>query len=77
MNDPTSPQHYQQGGVECIDAIRAALGPEGFRSYCIWNVLKYSWRHQHKNGVEDLRKAQVYLGWVIDSYERPVAIVGG
>lgn len=61
------PKHYTAGGIECIDAIRAALGPDGFRSYCIGNVLKYNWRYRLKNGAEDLRKAQVYLGWAIGS----------
>lgn len=66
MSDPTSPQHYQQGGIECIDAIRAALGPAGFAAYCHGNILKYTWRYRHKNGLEDLKKAQVYLGWLIE-----------
>ena len=26
-------------------------------------------RHKHKNGVEDLKKDQVYLGWLIESEE--------
>lgn len=64
------PSHYTQGGVECIDAIRAALGPEGFQAYCDGNVIKYLWRWKHKGGLEDLRKAQVYLGWLIESVEK-------
>ena len=68
MSDPTSPEHYQQGGIECIDAIRAALGTEGFRDYCAGNVHKYVWRHRHKNGIEDLKKAQVYLGWLVETF---------
>ena len=59
------PSHYTAGGVECIDGIRAALG-RGFGSYCQGNILKYVWRYAHKGGVEDLRKAQVYLTWLID-----------
>ena len=62
------PSHYCTGGVECIDAIRAALG-EGFVDYCQGNVLKYVWRWRHKGGVEDLKKAQVYLGWMIETLE--------
>ena len=62
------PSHYTQGGVECIDGIRAALGDE-FPAYCQGNAIKYLWRWRHKGGVEDLRKAQVYLGWMIDSVE--------
>lgn len=62
------PSHYCAGGVECIDGIRAALGDE-FPAYCQGNVLKYVWRWRHKGGVEDLRKAQVYLGWMIEAVE--------
>ena len=28
------PPHYNQAGIECIDAIQAALTPEEFRGYC-------------------------------------------
>ena len=66
------PDHYTQGGVECIDAIRAALGPDGFQASCAANVIKYVWRYRNKNGLEDLRKAQVYLGWLIESIEEEV-----
>lgn len=62
------PSHYTQGGVECIEGIKAALGDE-FPAYCQGNVLKYVWRWRHKGGVEDLRKAQVYLGWMIEAAE--------
>ena len=67
MNDPTSPNHYKAGGVECIDAIRSALGPEGFQALCAGNVIKYVWRYKHKNGLEDLKKAKVYLDWLLNS----------
>ena len=61
------PSHYTSGGVECIDGIRAALGKEGFEAHCQGCVLKYAWRYKHKGGVEDLKKAQVYLAWLIKS----------
>ena len=61
-----NPLHYCMGVVECIDGIRAALGPE-FVAYCQGNVLKYVWRWRHKGGVEDLEKAQVYLRWMIEA----------
>lgn len=63
--DPvTKPAHYQRAGIETIDYIRATLG-DGFEAYCIGNVLKYVSRYREKGGIEDLRKAQVYLGWAI------------
>lgn len=63
------PEHYTSGGIECIDAIRASLGDEDFASYCQGNVMKYIWRHRHKAGVEDLKKARVYLNWMIEAEE--------
>jgi len=64
------PSHYTQGGIECIEAIRASMSPEAFQGYCKGNVMKYIWRASLKNGVEDLKKAQVYLGWMIESVEK-------
>ncbi len=55
------PAHYTKGGIECIDAIQAALTPEEFRGYCKGNAIKYSWRERHKGGNEDLKKASWYL----------------
>ena len=63
------PPHYNQAGIECIDAIEAALGPEGFRSYCQGNTLKYIWRYKYKGGVEDLKKGKWYLDKLIGSVE--------
>jgi hypothetical protein len=60
------PAHYKVGGIEAIDYIAAKLGNEGFRAYCVGNVLKYASRWQAKNGIEDLRKASVYLCWAIN-----------
>jgi hypothetical protein len=62
MIDPVNnPEHYIQGGIECIDAIEAALTPEEFRGFCKGNALKYIWRERHKGGEESLKKANWYL----------------
>ncbi len=55
------PSHYTFGGIECIDAIEAALGREGFIGYCEGNAIKYLWRHRGKGGIEDLEKARWYI----------------
>lgn len=65
VNHPT---HYNESGIECIEAIRASLGHE-FPAYCKGNVMKYLWRYQYKNGIEDLKKAQVYLNWMVEYLE--------
>ena len=55
------PPHYQSdSGIECIDAIRAALGREGFIAYCRGNAIKYLWRDKVDN-VEDRNKAIWYI----------------
>ena len=61
------PSHYTHGGIECIEAIRASMTADGFCDYCKGNIIKYIWRWRDKGGVEDLRKASVYLGWLINA----------
>ena len=58
------PKHYNESGIECIDALEAMLG-DGFESYLQGNIAKYLWRYKYKNGVEDLKKAQWYLNKLI------------
>jgi len=59
------PPHYNQAGIECIEAIRAATG-EGYEFYLQGNILKYLWRYKYKNGLEDLKKARWYLDKLIE-----------
>ena len=63
-SDPINPSHYKQGGIECIEAIKAATG-DGFIGYVWGNVLKYLWRWPKKGGVDDLKKALWYLDRLI------------
>jgi hypothetical protein len=55
--------HYQSAtGLECIDAIEAALTPEQFEGFLRGNALKYLWRYDKKGSAEiDLIKARDYL----------------
>lgn len=56
------PNHYLgTESLECIDVMEFALGEDGFAYYCIGNIFKYLWRHDKKNGEEDLEKARKYL----------------
>ena len=64
------PKHYTQGKIECIDAIESAVADlSGLDAVCTANVIKYVWRWKHKNGSQDLRKAQWYLNKLIDLQE--------
>lgn len=55
------PSHYNQGGIECIDAMVSAFGKQAVSSFCLCNAFKYIWRADHKNGREDIEKANWYL----------------
>ena len=69
------PPHYNQGGIETIEAIKAALG-DGFPAYLTGNILKYLWRYNHKNGVEDVKKAQFYLNRLVKELDTEVSVSG-
>ena len=61
------PSHYCQGGIECIDAIKASMESAAFCGYLKGNCIKYLWRYDLKGDrVENLKKAKVYLEWLID-----------
>lgn len=70
-HDPVNhPSHYTQGGVECKDAIRAAVtGLEGYEAFLTGNAIKYLWRWKRKNGAEDLRKAGFWIRELIRELE--------
>ena len=72
MNDNVKhPSHYCKGGMECIDAIKAAVSDitDPFEAYCTGNIIKYIWRWNDKNGVEDLNKAKQYADIIIEYRE--------
>lgn len=71
VDNVNHPDHYQSDdGIECIDAIRAALGLEGFVAHCRGTAIKYAWRSGKKaEHAEDLRKACVYLTWAAEALE--------
>jgi len=60
-DEVNSPDHYTAGGVECIDAIEAALTPDELRGYLKGNIIKYAWRERLKGGDQSLQKAAWYL----------------
>ena len=62
------PSHYEAStSIECIEAMEITFGKANVAVFCVLNAYKYIWRHKHKNGLEDLEKAQWYLDRV-ESY---------
>jgi hypothetical protein len=70
-DDPVkSPQHYNTGSVECIEAIKASMSDTEFKGYLKGNAMKYLWRYDYKGKpVEDLKKAQWYLARLTEEAE--------
>ena len=64
--DPIRPSHYafDEGVIECIDYIES----HAF-DFVEGNIIKYVTRYQHKNGIEDLKKARWYLDRLIKRQE--------
>lgn len=58
------PKHYETDKVECIEAMEITQGRAAVMSFCLCNAFKYLWRHDRKNGLEDIKKAR----WYLDKY---------
>ena len=64
------PSHYTQGRIECIDALKAAtVSKTGIEAVCTANAIKYLWRYEEKNGIEDVKKARWYIDRLIKELE--------
>lgn len=55
------PNHYKANAMECIDEMVLVFGKEAVISFCKCNAWKYRYRSEHKNGDEDLKKADWYI----------------
>ena len=59
--------HYNQFGIECIEAIQASMTEKEFLGYLKGNTTKYLWRYNYKGKpLEDLQKAKWYLDKMIN-----------
>lgn len=64
------PSHYTKGRIECIDAIDSATtGKSGIEAVCVANIIKYLYRYEEKNGIEDVKKAKWYINKLISELE--------
>ena len=68
-DDVNNPKHYNRGGLECIEAIEAMTEKmSGDIAPHASNVLKYLWRCEYKNGIQDIDKAIWYLNRLKDRW---------
>lgn len=69
IDEVNHPPHYTRGTVECIDAIRAALGPLEFAGFLRGTVMQYLWRDGAKapgTQLTDRQKAAWYLARFVE-----------
>jgi hypothetical protein len=70
MKDVINPSHYQRDGLECIDAIEAAVqNLSGAEAYATGSAIKYLWRWKEKGGKDDLNKAKWFIQKMVDYIE--------
>ena len=70
-NDPTNPQHYvSESGKQLWNSMEEQFTHEEFIGYLKGNIWKYTQRYNKKNGLQDLKKAQVYLTKMIETLEK-------
>ena len=61
MPNVIHPEHYNiPGRKECIEEMLDKFGYEKTEAFCELNSYKYQYRHERKNGLEDLDKAANY-----------------
>ena len=63
--DKINPDYYKNKSIETIEVIKNELTSEEFRGYLKGQIFKYLARHRLKNGLEDLRKAQWYMNYLV------------
>lgn len=69
-NESDNPNHYKTGKLECIDAMRAMLGDDGFANYLRGTIFKYNWRLGKKDEASmEAKKIAVYTRWLNDVLE--------
>lgn len=54
------PNHYQAGGLECIDVMEQLYGREAVESWIKLTIFKYAWRADKKDGAQDVDKIRWY-----------------
>lgn len=73
MTDPKDIQvggdHYKRHAIQPIDVMKEYLSDEAYEGFLTGNIIKYALRFQHKGGVEDLRKLQHYVAFLVKQLE--------
>lgn len=68
--DNINPSHYKAGNIEVIDIMKDQLSKEEFKGFCKGLIIKYLCRADHKNGLEDYKKAQWYMNKLVEDLDK-------
>ena len=72
-NDPKDIQvggdHYKRHTIQPIDVMKEYLSEEAYEGFLNGNIIKYALRWRLKGGVEDLKKCQHYVAFLIKHME--------
>lgn len=65
IDNVNNPKHYTShpSGIECIQITE-------HMNFNLGNAMKYIWRNEGKNGIEDLKKAAWYINREIQLREK-------
>lgn len=69
-NDPVRPNHYKNGKREAIKVMQDVLTDEEYKGFLKGLIIKYLYRADNKNGLEDYRKAQWYMNELVKFEEK-------
>lgn len=64
------PKYYNTASIECIKLMLELYGTEAVKYFCKCNALKYLYRADNKNGLEDIKKAAWYLNKIVEVSEK-------
>lgn len=69
-NDAIKPNHYKQGKLTCDEICESmCTNREGIEAAYVFNIIKYIYRYNMKNGIEDVCKAREYCDFLIAHLE--------
>ena len=71
-----SPNYYKNQKIQPIQYLNVSMPEQQFIGFLRGNVIKYVSRYDKKNGLDDLKKAKVYLDWLIQYTETNDIVVG-
>ena len=64
------PKHYLKGGMHLLEIFEKKFPVEHVEGFLRGLCIKYLFRYDQKNGIEDLKKAKWYLNELIELVEK-------